>query len=195
MTRLPLFLVAVSLALAPTAQAAGSMQVFTNHSLIKACSDHARQASEGRMAPHFAVATCTAAIETEAASSYDRAVAHNNRGVVQLAMMGEWQDARADFDAAATLRPEIGESYVNRGSVLLAEDRPAEAIAEIERGMRLGLKEPWKAHFNRALARERMNDARGAYEDLRRATELKPGWEPAETQLTRFSVRRAGAQP
>ncbi len=191
MIRLPLLVAAMFLTVAPSAASARAIQVLTNHSLIGACSDHAKRASEGRMAPRFAVATCTAALETEAASSYDLAMVHNNRGVVQLAMMGEWQDARADFDAAAALRPELGESYVNRGAVLLAEGRAAEAIAEIERGMKLGVKEPWKAHFNRALARERAMDVRGAYEDLQRALELRPGWEMAEVQLARFSVRRA----
>ena len=163
--------------------------VITRNSLSEACSDHAKLAGEGKMAPRFAVDTCTAALESEALTRNDLAAAHINRGVVQLTMMGAIEDARLDFEAAATLDPDLGESYANRGAALVAEERFAEAIVEIERGMALGLKEPWKAYFNRALARERSNDVRGAYLDFQKALELKPGWQMAATELARFQVR------
>lgn len=168
----------------------GSTTVISRNSLSLACSQHARLASEGMMAPVFAVATCTEALNTEAVGSDELAVLHNNRGVVQLTLMGAAEDARVDFEAAAKLDPDLGESYANRGAALVAEERFAEAIVEIDRGLALGLKEPWKAYFNRALARERSNNVRGAYEDYQKALELKPGWILAQTELSRFSIRR-----
>ena len=191
MTRLPLVLLPVlALGLAAAApRDIGSRMVITRHSLSEACSEHAKLAGEGKMAPAFAVDTCTEALESEALTRNDLATAHINRGVVQLTMMGAVEDARLDFEEAAKLDPDLGESYANRGAALVAEERFAEAIAEIERGMALGLKEPWKAHFNRALARERSNDVRGAYLDFQKALELKPGWEMAQIELARFQVR------
>ncbi len=80
--------------------------VITRHSLTEACSDHAKLAGEGLMAPTIAVSTCTAALEEEAVTPSDLAATRNNRGVVRLTIMGEVEDARLDFEAAAQLDPE-----------------------------------------------------------------------------------------
>jgi tetratricopeptide (TPR) repeat protein len=165
------------------------MLTVSRNSLTQACSDHAKLAGEGRMAPTFAIETCTAAINEEAVTPQDLATNLNNRGVVQLTMMGAIEDARIDFEEAAKYDPDIGESYANRGAALVAEDRFAEGIAEIEKGLAMGLREPWKAYFNRAIAREGMNDVRGAYQDYSRALELRPGWALAQNELSRFTVR------
>jgi tetratricopeptide (TPR) repeat protein len=169
----------------------GGKVVMSRNSLTEACSYHAKLAGEGKMAPTFAVDTCTEALESEATTPEDLAKAHINRGVVQLTLMGAVEDARIDFETAAELDPDLGESYANRGAALVAEERFAEAIVEIEKGLVLGLREPWKAYFNRGLARERSKDVRGAYEDFQKALELKPGWELAQAELSRFSVRSA----
>jgi len=163
--------------------------VLSRNSLAEACSDHAKLAGEGLMTPTFAVDTCTEALVSETLTRDEKAIAHINRGVVQLTMMELVEDAARDFDAAAELKPELGESYANRGAVLLTEDRYAEAVAEIDKAMTLGLKEPWKAYFNRALAKERLNDVKGAYDDLKMALQLRPGWQLAEAELARYQVR------
>lgn len=186
---LALPLLALGLAAAAPAPPGAAMTVVSRNSLTEACSRHAQLAGEGKMAPTFAVYTCTQALETEAIGSSESARVLNNRGVVQLTLMGAIGDARGDFDEAAKLDPNLGESYANRGAALVAQERFAEAIAEIEKGMALGLREPWKAHFNRALARERSSDVRGAYEDFRKALELKPGWDMPQVELARFQVR------
>ncbi len=179
-----------ALAAMPQASSAAGI-VLSRDSLAEACTAHAKLAGEGLMTPTFAVATCTAALEVEGRPRDELAGVYNNRGVVQLTMMDAVAAARADFEAAAALEPDLGESYANRGAALVAEKRFAEAIVEIERGMALGLREPWKAHFNRALARENLNDIRGAYQDYRAAVTLRPGWAMAETELARFSVTPA----
>lgn len=187
---LALPILALGLAAAAPASPGTALTVVSRNSLSQACSRHAQLAGEGKMAPTFAVHTCTQALETEAVDDSESARVLNNRGVVQLTLMGAIGEAKGDFDEAARLDPDLGESYANRGAALVAQERFDEAIAEIEKGMALGLREPWKAHFNRALARERSNDVRGAYEDFRKALELKPGWDMPEIELARFQVRR-----
>ena len=173
------------------ATSASAAIVIGRDSLVEACSEHAKLAGEGKMTPSFAVDTCTEALSSQNRTREELAGVYNNRGVVQLTMMELISEARADFEAAAALDPDLGETHANRGAALVAERRFNEAITEIDRGITLGLREPWKAHFNRALAREGLNDIRGAYEDFRKAVELRPGWEMAETQLARFQVRPA----
>jgi tetratricopeptide (TPR) repeat protein len=164
--------------------------VIMGNSQARACSDHAVKVSEGKMSPNFAVETCTEALNVENLTPYETAATHNNRGVVRMGMLDEAAFAIEDFDAAARIEPELGESYVNRGSVLMREDRFADAIVELDRGIALGLKEPWKAYFNRAVSKEAVGDVPGAYADYHRALETKPEWPPAMQELARFTVRR-----
>ena len=86
--------------------------------------------------------------------------------------------------------PLIGEIFVNRGAALIGKSRYAEAVAEIDKGIGLGVEEAHKAYFNRALAREGLDDMKGAYLDYRTAIKLEPTFELAQAQLTRFTVVR-----
>jgi tetratricopeptide (TPR) repeat protein len=154
------------------------------------CADHARLAADGKMTAADAVATCDRAVEDSALSARDLAASHNNRGVVRLTMPDRLADARADFEAAATIQPLLGETYVNHAAVLIQEKRYAEAVADLGRGLELGVSEPWKAYYNRAVAREAMDQLQGAYEDYKKAAELKPDWDLPKADLARFTIRR-----
>ncbi|MEI9982917.1 MAG: tetratricopeptide repeat protein [Aliidongia sp.] len=54
--------------------------------------------------------------------------------------------------------PKLAGAYMNRGAVLIAENRPKEAIEALDRSLELGTPEPERAVFDRALARERLGD-------------------------------------
>ena len=132
---------------------------------------------------------CTLAIQTEALNPRDRAGTYVNRGVFKL-RRGEWEQAKYDFDRAADIKPDLGEAYVNRGAAKVGAKRHAEAIADINKALELGVDEPEKAYFNRALAYEGLDDMKAAYLDYMKAVELSPTWEPPRQELTRFTVRR-----
>lgn len=185
-------LLAVGLGAAgPLDPKSGMVLNLGGNSQANVCSDNAVAAAEGRMAPAYAVRSCTQALEYEPLTDYETAATLNNRGVVRLGMLDEAPFAIDDFNEAVRIEPELGESYVNRGSVLMRENRLRDALAEFERGLALKLKEPWRAYYNRAIAREGLGDIPGAYADYRKALELRPAWEPAMQELARFTVRRA----
>jgi tetratricopeptide (TPR) repeat protein len=153
------------------------------------CSRSAKAVSE-RHTPHAeAIHECDLALDTEVLSTHEVAATHVNRGVLYLAGQ-KYLQARQDFDRAAALEPQLGEAYVNRGAALIGLGRPAEAVAEIDRGLALGAEEPEKAYFNRAIAKERLHDVKGAYLDYLKAAELKPDWDMPRTELERFQVTR-----
>ncbi len=79
-------------------------------------------------------------------------------------------------------------TFVNRGVLLVQEGRAAEAIADLDKGIALGPEEPERAFYNRGLAREDLKDIKGAYADYKMASEIRPGWEPVQNELTRFRV-------
>jgi tetratricopeptide (TPR) repeat protein len=136
-----------------------------------------------------AMVSCSQALETENLNFRDRARTHVNRGVMQLRRRA-WSQARADFDAASKIDPQLGEAYVNRGAAYVGERRFKEGLQAIDQGLEMGVKDPEKALFNRAMANEGLGDLKSAYQDYSRAAELDPEWAAPKTELARFSVKR-----
>jgi tetratricopeptide (TPR) repeat protein len=112
-----------------------------------------------------------------------------NRGVLKL-RKADWNQARHDFDSALKLKPDLGEAYVNRGAAAIGQKRYAESLPDINKGLELGVEEPAKAYYNRALAYEGLEDAKSAYFDYQKAIEISPDWAAPREQLTRFTVSR-----
>lgn len=133
------------------------------------------------------VEVCDLALEQEDLVRSDRAKTYINRAVMHL-RRGALARCRTDLASAERLAPEIPEIYINRGALLIYEKRYTESIAEIDRGLAMNPIEPEKAYFNRGLAREGLNDAKGAYLDYRKASQLKPDWPDAVRAMARFTV-------
>jgi hypothetical protein len=54
--------------------------------------------------------------------------------------------------------------------------RYGEGLNQIDQGLALGVKDPEKAYFNRAVANENLGDVTAAYRDFSKAAELaRPG--------------------
>ncbi|MGH1559988.1 tetratricopeptide repeat protein [Caulobacter segnis] len=149
------------------------------------CSDAALKGREDSRA----VLACTTALEVETLNFRDRARTYVNRGVLQMRQR-QFAAARADFDQASSIDPNLGEAYVNRGATYVGEERYSEGVQQIDKGLALGVKDPEKAFFNRGLANEGLGDLTAAYKDYSRASALKPDWPAPKTELARFTVKR-----
>jgi tetratricopeptide (TPR) repeat protein len=112
-----------------------------------------------------------------------------NRGVALLRRQ-EYQAALEDFDAVIALSPRHAEAHLNRGAALVQLHQPGPAVTAITEALSLGVREPHKAYYNRAAAREAMRDLRGAFEDYSTALEIQPDWGPANAELARFARAR-----
>jgi tetratricopeptide (TPR) repeat protein len=132
---------------------------------------------------------CTEALEKEMLTSRDRAGTLVNRGVLKMRRLN-WAGATKDFNEAVHVRPDMGEAYVNRGAVLIGEHHYAESLSDLNKGLQLGVEEPAKVYFNRALAYEGMDDEKSAYFDYQKALELSPDWAAPKSELARFHVER-----
>jgi tetratricopeptide (TPR) repeat protein len=130
---------------------------------------------------------CSEALETEFLVSRDRAGTFINRGVLKL-RVGSYAAASHDFDQAARLMPDMGEAYVNRGAAAIGQHQYAQSLPDLNKALELGIEEPAKAYYNRALAYEGLDDMKAAYFDYQKAVELMPDWEAPKAQLVRFSV-------
>ena len=150
----------------------------------EACSRHAFAHNRSPEA----IATCNQAFD-ELLSRHDRAGTHVNRGVL-LILRKDYAEAQRDLDRAVLVDPSLGEAWVNLGYLDLLNGRFDEGVAQIEKGLALGVEAPGRAYFARAVGREWMNDLAGAYQDYSRAAELEPRWTAPREQLTRFTVNR-----
>jgi tetratricopeptide (TPR) repeat protein len=153
--------------------------------LAEACS----KAAVGGASSPREEAVCTQSIESEMLSPRDRAGTFVNRGIMKL-RRGEWKAALGDFNAAVRFEPKLGEIYVNRGAAYLGEHDYTAGLADLNKGIDLGVEEPAKAYYNRALAYEGLDDIKSAYFDYQKAVELSPDWDAPRQQLTRFHVTR-----
>jgi tetratricopeptide (TPR) repeat protein len=151
------------------AQAQGSVTVIGG-GLAEACS---RAALTGKTDIRFEKA-CSDALDQETLSARDRAGTYVNRGILKL-RRANWAAAMKDFNQAVRTKPDLGEAYVNR---------------DLNKGIELGIEEPAKAYYNRALAYEGLDDLKSAYFDYQKAVELSPDWAAPREQLVRFKVSR-----
>ncbi|MDB5416641.1 MAG: hypothetical protein JWP86_2108 [Phenylobacterium sp.] len=132
---------------------------------------------------------CSQSLSEELLSPRDRAGTYVNRGIMRM-RRSEWDGAMSDFNTAAKYKPNLGEIYVNRGAALLGQHRYADGLVDLNKGIGLGIEEPAKAYYNRALAYEGLDDVKSAYFDYQKAVELSPEWDAPKQQLTRFHVAR-----
>lgn len=117
-----------------------------------------------------------------AIADYDRGIAlkpehllvnlYANRGWAKHES-NDWAGALADYDAAITFKPDYALVYLNRGTIHLAQGRPAAALADCDRAIAL---EPDELEFYpvRAEARMANGDQAGASADYDRAVALNP---------------------
>jgi tetratricopeptide (TPR) repeat protein len=138
---------------------------------------------------------CDEALHDGGLDSKDVAATHVNRGVL-YDMIHRYDAAFDDFNHSVRINPEIGDGYLNRGVALIRLKRLDEAMADIQKGIDLGVSQPEIGFYDRAVAYEQMGKIKEAYYDYKRSQEALPGgYMPATEALKRFVVTRAPSQP
>lgn len=164
--------------------AAAQVTVFTSSSSESfGCSLAARHAHATRES----VKGCTMAIEHEGLTGRELAGTYVNRGVLYL-VSRDYRAAQQDFDTALSIDPGLGEAYINRGATEIAQRQWQAGIVDIDKGLPMKPEQPEKAYFNRALAKEQLEDIKGAYADYMTANQLAPTWDLPKDELKRFTV-------
>lgn len=148
------------------------------------------QAAESPVEPSFnALRICDTALHEEGLSGHDRVATHVNRGILRL-RRNQIDQAISDFDRAMELDPNQPEAYLNKGAAMIKQRNPGEALGLFTMAIERNTSRPELAHFGRAIANEALGNARQAYRDYRRASELDPDWAEPRAELSRFRVVR-----
>lgn len=133
----------------------------------------------------FGLEHCNTAV-VDPMTSY-RAQTFVNRGIIRYDM-GDGHGALTDFDIALTNNPNLGDAYLNRALVLIAQKRPGDALAAINEGIALGATNLQLAYYSRGEIEDDAGQYDAAYRDYKQALAVKPDFAPAERQLARFKV-------
>jgi Tfp pilus assembly protein PilF len=134
---------------------------------------------------------CTQALKSESLTPKNRAATFNNRGIVNM-RTGSRAAATRDYESALRISPNIPETQINLGAMFYANEMYTEAVGALNQGIKAedqGSRAV--AHYNRALALEKLGELDEAYADLQVAARLDPGLAVASQQLARYRVERA----
>jgi lipoprotein NlpI len=137
--------------------------------------------------PFDGVSVCDQALKDEVLTRKDRAATYDNRGVM-LDILGKTEKAADDFHMASALNETLGDPHVNLGSMLIKERRYADALAEINKGLELGMSFPHIGYYDRAIAEEMSGSYKEAYYDFKKVLEIEPDYGPAAERLKDFIV-------
>jgi tetratricopeptide (TPR) repeat protein len=131
--------------------------------------------------------TCTRALREEPMTRPNRAATYVNRGVLRM-RNGQYDAALTDYSEALKLDSSLGAAHLNAGAAHIYKKDFTSALPALNEAIRLGSKDIFAAYYNRAIARENTGDLPGAFADFQKSLELKPEWDLAEKQLSRFTV-------
>jgi tetratricopeptide (TPR) repeat protein len=134
------------------------------------------------------VTTCNRALDRESLSPDDQFATYVNRGILKM-IRGDFSAAQKDFDDAVEMNPKRPEGWLNMAILRFKQGESAAALPLFDRSIALGTKVPEIAYYGRGLAHEDVGDLQAAYEDLRRAVSLRPGWADPAQDLARYQVR------
>lgn len=133
------------------------------------------------------VDSCTRALSEEPLATRDRAGTLVNRGILQM-IRGKDQLADADFDAALRLDNGLPDAWLNKGFLRLRRGEGRAALPFLQSGIDRGARRQAQAIFARGVAYEQMGQFSSAYEDLKRAQQLEPGWTLPRDYLATYRV-------
>ncbi len=182
MKRLPATMAA---ALVGLAGPAGAAETVVGDTSAASCA----KAASLELADDESLRLCSQAIEQGGLDRHDLLVTYVNRGAVSM-NRHDYVAARADFERAIKIDPTAGEAWVDRGAIDIVEHRYRDGIADTTKGIELGVHNPAKAYFNRAVAYEGVGEAQSAYVDYQEAMVLQPAWDLPKQALLRFTVVR-----
>lgn len=126
-----------------------------------------------RRSPPYSLSDCDLALEHEPLDREVRAATFSNRGIIHKKLRN-LQEALNDQDKAIELAPDLSGAHINRGNVLMALKRYAEAMESLNRGVTIGDENLPLAYYNRALLFRMLGDQKSARQDAARAAELDP---------------------
>ena len=102
----------------------------------------------------------------------------------QLAALGQCEAAITLYQQLLSAMPGFADAWYNLGRLLRRVERPREALEAYRRALLAGVRAPEEVHLNRAVVyADDLQQPQAAEQELRRALELNPRYQPALLNL------------
>jgi tetratricopeptide (TPR) repeat protein len=144
---------------------------------------NARECYDEARADRANTEPCDDALASHTLVGRNLAATYVNRAVVRT-NAGSFDRALRDLERAESLRPDFGEIYASRGNVYFYQSSFEAALAEHDRGIAVGMKKLFAAHYNRGLALEQLGRIEEAKEAYRQSIALVPEFDLAKARLS-----------
>lgn len=146
------------------------------------------RAAEARKSDLASWRACDQALAVGALRDWERPGTLVNRGIPHL-VAGRTQRALADLAAAERIDPSQPEIYLNQALIAYRANDKRKARELASRLLDLGTRKPAFALYLRGVVNDDLGALPAAYADLRRASELAPGWAEPRRELARYRTR------
>ncbi|MFC4724786.1 tetratricopeptide repeat protein [Glycocaulis abyssi] len=133
-----------------------------------------------------ALGACDFALRDSSLGDEERARLHLNRAALSAAR-GDGRNAMTDLNAARALLDDLPQLHLTLSAAQIRIGDFNGAQASARRALELGLEPSHLAHFNRAIALERLGRYDDAYEAYREAARLAPDNTLLAAQPRRFA--------
>ena len=139
---------------------------------------------------------CTQAIRNDQLTMRDLAATHTNRGIIHAAN-GSLGKAMRDHNEAASLMPDMGKIYVNRGNVFHQQQQYDKALEDYQRALEMKGVPLDVVHYNRALSFISLKQLDRARNALKIALFINPESTRAKKKLAQLDalLNESGRQP
>jgi tetratricopeptide (TPR) repeat protein len=127
--------------------------------------------------------SCDDALANDMLVGRNLAATYVNRAVVRTNARN-FAKALQDLERAESIRPEFGEIYSSRGNIFFYQSSYEAALAEHDRGIAVGMKKLFAAHYNRGLTLEQLGRIEEAKEAYRQSIALVPEFDLAKARLS-----------
>lgn len=166
------------------AATASAQIVVQSGGAAQECYTSTKTGNPGRIG---AIRKCEAALLELNLSNKDIAATHVNLGVL-LMRKGDYSKAKTHYSRAIEMRPKLSEAYINYAASLIYTGDYYAAVTALDTSIKLGTEKMPEALYNRAIAYDRLQNYKGAYNDLKQALTLRPEWSPAVDLLSGYEV-------
>jgi tetratricopeptide (TPR) repeat protein len=135
---------------------------------------------------------CDAAISQPDITPRDIAATMINRSILRT-HSGDYEGAVVDCTHGLSIDSDLAEGYVDRGVAEIMLKNWPSALADINRGIDMNTDKLEFAYYDRGIVEESTGNIRAAYEDYKKAVQLRPDFDLAAHALLHFKVVRQPA--
>ncbi|NNC38336.1 MAG: tetratricopeptide repeat protein [Acidimicrobiales bacterium] len=176
-------LVASFLTFCMSSTASAQLTVIGNGA-AKDCYHSVKHGDPGRIGT---IKACEGALDELSLKLKDRAATHVNIGILYMRKK-DYEEAEEHYNKALKMADNVSEIHINLSANYIYTGRYQEAITAANTAIEMGTDKMPEVLFNRAMAYDHLKQYTKAYNDLKKALELRPDWPVALNAIDNYEV-------